>query len=366
MKNRILIVDDAYINRELLKEMLSENYEILEAENGKEALDIVENEKHINGILLDLVMPVMDGFELLEELKKTDIMDKIPVMIISSEMTAQNENRCFNYGVFDFIGRPFKLQIVQKRVENMIKIYDYKNHLEDRVRAQTEVLRKANEKLKKRNKDIMDMLGTIVEFRNLESGEHIKRVKEYTRVLAEYFSVKYPEYDLTRDKINNIVEASALHDLGKVCIPDRILLKPGKLTDEEFAYMKTHTTRGCELLNSVNIDWNEELIKTCYEIIRHHHEKYDGNGYPDGLKGDEILISAQLVSLADVYDALINERCYKAAFSKEEAYNMIINGKCGQFSPKLLEAFEHVREQFENFDEKKQRVTINSYPDIKG
>lgn len=353
MKNRILIVDDAYINRELLKEMLSENYEILEAENGKEALDIVKNEKHINGILLDLVMPVMDGFELLEELKKTDIMDKIPVMIISSEMTAQNENRCFNYGVFDFIGRPFKLQIVQKRVENMIKIYDYKNHLEDRVRAQTEVLRKANEKLKKRNKDIMDMLGTIVEFRNLESGEHIKRVKEYTRVLAEYFSVKYPEYDLTRDKINNIVEASALHDLGKICIPDRILLKPGKLTDEEFAYMKTHTTRGCELLNSVNIDWDEELIKTCYEIIRHHHEKYDGNGYPDGLKGDEIPISAQLVSLADVYDALINERCYKAAFSKEEAYNMIINGKCGQFSPKLLEAFEHVREQFENFDEKK-------------
>ena len=306
MKNRILIVDDAYINRELLKEMLSENYEILEAENGKEALDIVENEKHINGILLDLVMPVMDGFELLEELKKTDIMDKIPVMIISSEMTAQNENRCFNYGVFDLIGRPFKLQI-----------------------------------------------GTIVEFRNLESGEHIKRVKEYTRVLAEYFSVKYPEYDLTRDKINNIVEASALHDLGKICIPDRILLKPGKLTDEEFAYMKTHTTRGCELLNSVNIDWDEELIKTCYEIIRHHHEKYDGNGYPDGLKGDEIPISAQLVSLADVYDALINERCYKAAFSKEEAYDMIINGKCGQFSPKLLEAFEHVREQFENFDEKK-------------
>ena len=334
MKNRILIVDDAYINRELLKEMLSENYEILEAENGKEALDIVENEKHINGILLDLVMPVMDGFELLEELKKTD---KIPVMIISSEMTAQNENRCFNYGVFDFIGRPFKLQIVQKRVENMIKIYDYKNHLEDRVRAQTEVLRKANEKLKKRNKDIMDMLGTIVEFRNLESGEHIKRVKEYTRVLAEYFSVKYPEYDLTRDKINNIVEASALHDLGKICIPDRILLKPGKLTDEEFAYMKTHTTRGCELLNSVNIDWDEELIKTCYEIIRHHHEKYDGTGYPDGLKGEEIPLAARVIGVADAYDAMASKRSYRDVLPQKVVREEIAKGSGTQFDPVIVE-----------------------------
>ena len=339
MKNRILIVDDAYINRELLKEMLSENYEILEAENGKEALDIVENEKHINGILLDLVMPVMDGFELLEELKKTDIMDKIPVMIISSEMTAQNENRCFNYGVFDFIGRPFKLQIVQKRVENMIKIYDYKNHLEDRVRAQTEVLRKANEKLKKRNKDIMDMLGTIVEFRNLESGEHIKRVKEYTRVLAEYFSVKYPEYDLTRDKINNIVEASALHDLGKICIPDRILLKPGKLTDEEFAYMKTHTTRGCELLNSVNIDWDEELIKTCYEIIRHHHEKYDGNGYPGRLKGEEIPYFARIAAFADTFDAMTSRRSYRGPIDIEHVKEEIKRCEGTQFDPQIAEVF---------------------------
>ena len=339
MKNRILIVDDAYINRELLKEMLSENYEILEAENGKEALDIVENEKHINGILLDLVMPVMDGFELLEELKKTDIMDKIPVMIISSEMTAQNENRCFNYGVFDFIGRPFKLQIVQKRVENMIKIYDYKNHLEDRVRAQTEVLRKANEKLKKRNKDIMDMLGTIVEFRNLESGEHIKRVKEYTRVFAEYFSVKYPEYDLTRDKINNIVEASALHDLGKICIPDRILLKPGKLTDEEFAYMKTHTTRGCELLNSVNIDWDEELIKTCYEIIRHHHEKYDGTGYPGKLAGENIPYLARIASIADSFDAMTSKRAYRDSLPIDIVISEFEKFRGTQFDPNIDDVF---------------------------
>ena len=349
MKNRILIVDDAYINRELLKEMLSENYEILEAENGKEALDIVENEKHINGILLDLVMPVMDGFELLEELKKTDIMDKIPVMIISSEMTAQNENRCFNYGVFDFIGRPFKLQIVQKRVENMIKIYDYKNHLEDRVRAQTEVLRKANEKLKKRNKDIMDMLGTIVEFRNLESGEHIKRVKEYTRVLAEYFSVKYPEYDLTRDKINNIVEASALHDLGKICIPDRILLKPGKLTDEEFAYMKTHTTRGCELLNSVNIDWNEELIKICYEIIRHHHEKYDGTGYPSMLSGNDIPYLARITSVADTFDAMTSKRSYRDSLPLETVIAEFKRCRGTQFDPELDDVFLDILEN--HYDE---------------
>lgn len=354
MKKKILIVDDAYINRELLKEMLKEEYDIVEASDGKEALAIIGTGDGIDGILLDLIMPVMDGFEVLEEMSEKGLMKKIPIMIISSETSTKNENECFQYGVFDFIGRPFKTSIVRKRVQNMINIYGYKNHLEERVQEQTAVLKhayetlsKQAEKLSKMNKDILDVLGTIVEFRNLESGEHIRRVKGYTRILAEGFSEMYPEYKLTPEFVDVIVEASALHDLGKISIPDKILLKPGKLTKDEFDYMKSHTIRGCELLDSVHIEWDDILKATCYDIIRHHHERFDGNGYPDRLKGDDIPISAQLVSLADVYDALINERCYKDAISKATAYHMIINGDCGVFSPKLMEVFRTVREKFE-------------------
>lgn len=273
MRYKILIVDDSYINRELLKEMLKDEYDILEAENGKKALEMIEHKEQIDGILLDLIMPEINGFGVIEELSKKGIMKKVPVMIISSEISAENENICFKYGVFDFIGRPFKTSIVRKRVQNMINIYVYKNHLEQQVQEQTAVLRKAYEKLEKQkerveklNKDILDMLGTIVEFRNLESGEHIMRVKGYTKILAEKFKELYPEYNLTDETIDNIVEASALHDLGKISIPDKILLKPGKLTKEEFEYMKLHTVKGCELIQAVNLEQSEELKQICYDI----------------------------------------------------------------------------------------------------
>ena len=358
MKHRILIVDDAELNREMLKDILEDEYDVLEADNGKTALEVIEKEQEqIHAILLDLVMPIMDGFEVLTALKERKIIGKIPVLVISGENTSQNEKKCFDYGVSDFIARPFNAALVKLRVQNMVNHYEYKNRLEEKVEEQTAVLRKAYEKLQiqaqkleKRNQEIIDMLGTIVEYRNLESGEHIQRVKGYTRILAEHFSKQYPEYGLTKDMIDSIVAASALHDLGKIAIPDSILLKPGRLTKDEFEYMKSHTIRGCEILEAMKVEWNLAMKTLSLEIIRHHHERYDGNGYPDKLKGDEIPISAQLVSLADVYDALINERCYKDAYSKEQAFHMIVSGECGVFSPKLMEAFRNVRQQFEELN----------------
>lgn len=223
MRYKILIVDDAYINRELLKEILRDDYDILEAENGKEALEIIEKEaENINAVLLDLIMPVMDGFEVLERMQSKKILDKIPVLVISGETRMQIEKKCFDYGVSDFIGRPYKTALVQKRVENMVKQYVYKNQLEDKVADQTNVLRKAYEKLQqqakmleKRNQDMIDMLGTIVEYRNLESGEHIQRVKGYTRILAEDFARNYPEYELTPDMIHNDIVNIGLHFFHK-------------------------------------------------------------------------------------------------------------------------------------------------------
>ena len=355
MKNKILIVDDAIMNRDILKEILKDTYDILEAEDGKAALEILDAEKYeISAILLDLIMPVMDGFEVLKELNARNMIEKIPVLIISGENSTQNEQRCFELGIADFIGKPFNARLVRKRVQNAAEHYANRNELEAKVEEQTNVLRKAYrtlksqaEQLKRRNQDIIEILGTVVEYRNLESGEHVKRVGEYTRILAESFMVEYPEYDLTQDKIDVIVSASALHDIGKITISDSILLKPGRLTKDEFEYMKSHTTRGCELLESMKNVLDPKYEKVSSEICRHHHERFDGKGYPDGLEGDAIPLSAQLVSVADVYDALVNERCYKDAFSPEEAFRMIVNGECGVFSPRLMEVFRKVRPQFE-------------------
>ncbi len=360
-KKRLLIVDDSEMNRELLVDMLNDEYDILQADNGQSGLEVLEEVKYdVAAILLDIVMPVMDGFEFLGILADRKVMDKVPVLVISGENSVQNEKKCFDAGVNDFIARPFNVDLVKKRVENAVNHYLYKNKLEEKVEEQTSTLRRAYitlkaqaEKLEKSNQDIIEMLGTVVEFRNLESGEHVQRVKGYTRILARKFSEQYPEYGLDKEMIDTIVLASTLHDLGKIAIPDSILLKPGKLTNDEFEYMKSHTIRGCELLDTMNNNWNPTYKKVCYEIIRHHHEKYDGRGYPDGLKGEDIPISAQLVSLADVYDALVSERCYKAAYTREEAYHMIINGECGVFSPKLMEVFRQVKHEFEQFFESK-------------
>lgn len=356
MRKKILIVDDVDINRDLLRAILEEDYTVVEADNGKKALEIIYSMKEeLAAVLLDLIMPEMDGFQVLEELnRRREIIGRVPVLIISGEASVEVENKCLELGISDFIGKPFNNMVVKKRVRNVVNFFDSKNLLEEKVAEQTAILREANitlkaqaEQLKKRNQEIIDLLGTVVEYRNLESGEHIQRVKGYTKILAECFMREYPEYSLTQDKINIIVSASALHDIGKITIPDSILQKPGKLTKDEYEYMKSHTTKGCELLDAIKSEWDEEYKKVSYEIIRHHHERYDGRGYPDGLSGEAIPIPAQLVSVADVYDALVNERCYKDAYSADEAFKMITEGQCGVFSPKLMECFRKVRGDFE-------------------
>ncbi len=355
MRTKVLVVDDKELNREILKECLEDTYEILTAGNGADALDIIEDEMDsLCVILLDLLMPVLDGFGVLKELKRRDLLKKIPVIVISSDNSLDSETKCFDYGVSDFIIKPFNELKIKLRVGNVVDLFAYKNNLEDKVAEQTATLQKQYKKLKQQaeqlaasNQKILDFLGTVVESRNHESGQHINRVKSYTEILANQMMRDCPEYGLDEHIIQVMVGASALHDVGKIAIPDSILLKPGKLTDEEFEIMKTHTIRGCEILDNIEGAWNDEYAKMSYEICRYHHEKYDGKGYPEGLVGDEIPIAAQIVAVADVYDALVNDRVYKAAFPKETAYSMIINGECGQFSPKLMTAFTKVKEKFE-------------------
>lgn len=365
MDKKILVVDDMEMNRELLNEMLQNQYDVMLAPNGKCAIEMLHQyADELSVVLLDLIMPEMDGFGVLDIMQRENIIHKLPVIVISGDTSTEAEGRCFDFGVSDFIQKPFNASIVRRRVKNVISLFTYQNQLEATVEKQTEELRRQNQmlrqqadRLRETNIKIIDILGNVVESRNLESGEHVKRVKGFTRILGYQLMKDYAEYGLTPERVDMIAEASALHDVGKIAIPDNVLLKPGRLTDEEFDLMKTHTTKGCDILNNIEGIWEDDYREASYEICRHHHERYDGRGYPDGLQGEDIPLSAQIVSVADVYDALVSERCYKKAFSKEEAFHMIQEGKCGTFSPKLMEAFRHAKEDFEKL------ADSNSHPE---
>jgi len=343
MRKIALIVDDVELNRELLGDMLEDSFDILEASDGTEALALIqENLDRIAVILLDLIMPETDGYTVLNEMREKGWLSTIPVLIISSE-DVEAERVCFEMGATDYVRKPFDERIVRRRVKNNSELFMYKNQLEEKVEEQTKTLKRSNEILKAQakqlesnNENIIEILGAAVEARNMESGQHVKRVKNYTAIIAEEIMNTCPEYGLTEEINMLIAGASPLHDIGKMCIPDSILLKPGKLTPEEWDTMKTHTTKGEEILATLEDKWDKSYYEYSRQIIRHHHERYDGRGYPDGLVGDEIPIAAQIVSLADVYDALINDRPYKKAFSKETAREMILNGECGAFNEKIL------------------------------
>lgn len=334
MKKGILIVDDVEINREILTDIFCDKFEVLVAEDGYEALKIYEERKSdILAILLDIYMPKMDGIEVLERMGKSNL-NQVPVLMITADNSYDDENTCLQLGATDFIRKPFSSALVKTRVENSIKLFGYKKHLEDKVEMQ-------KKKISETNRAIVEMLGNLVESRNLESGAHVQRVSGYTNILANIMMEDYPESGLTPENIEIITSAAALHDVGKIAISDSILLKPGRLTKEEFEIMKTHTTLGSEYIKSIESGiFDEEYAQTSYEIARYHHERFDGRGYPEGLKEDEIPISAQLVSVADVYDALIEERCYKQPIPNAQAFAMIVNGECGTFSPKLIECFK--------------------------
>lgn len=344
---KVLVVDDVALNRELLEDFLQEaGMQTVSAADGVEALEILKKDC-VQVILTDVVMPRMDGFALLRYLKQSPEYWDIPVIIISGQNETATEVHSLEQGANDFIHKPFVRQVVVQRVKNAGQLFLHKKSLEELVELQTHELREQTRKIQRNNEKIIDILGTVVEYRNLESGEHIHRVKQFTSLLAASLRELYPEMGVTQEQAEKIVAASPLHDLGKITIPDSIMLKPGRFTPEEFELMKAHTTNGAEMLQRIKGAWDAEYARLCYEICRYHHERYDGKGYPDGLKGDQIPISAQLVSVADVYDALVSRRVYKDAYSPEQAYEMIMSGQCGVFSPWLLQCFRHARAGFE-------------------
>ena len=337
MKQQILIVDDSDMNRALLSEMLKDEFRILEASNGKECMELlVQYGTGISLVLLDIVMPDIDGIEVLRRMNNNGWTADIPVIMISSDDSDVQIRKAYDMGASDYICRPYDAKVVYQRVMNIIKLFAKQRRL---ISFITEQYREGE----KNNRMMVNILSQIVEFRNGESGLHVLHINTLTEMLLAELVHKTDRYRLTKNDCECIVTASSLHDIGKIGIDEKILNKHGKLTDAEYAVMKQHTVIGEHILENLKQYQDEPFMKTAMQICRWHHERYDGRGYPDGLKGDEIPVSAQVVALADVYDALVSERVYKKAFSHEQAMQMIMNGECGAFAPLLLECLEDIQ-----------------------
>ena len=345
-RQRVLIVDDAKLNRDILKEILGETYNYLEAENGNQAIQMLGENLGIDLMLLDINMPQMNGFEVLKIMKRSQCIAETPVIMISSEDDVDTMRKAYELGITDYITRPFDSVIVKKRVQNTLGLYANQKHLINVVYDQVYE--------KEENNNIMiRILSNVLGSRNSESREHILHIKTATEMMLRQLVKITDAYPLTEADISLITTASSLHDIGKIRIQEEILNKPGRLTDEEFKIMKTHSELGEAIIKDMDFPQDHPLVRTAWEICRWHHERWDGKGYPDGLKGEEIPISAQVVSIVDVYDALTSERCYKKAFDHDTAIQMILDGQCGQFNPILLKCLKELSIQLSKMSGKK-------------
>ena len=336
-KSTILIVDDSELNRTVLADILGDEYNFIEAENGARAIELLRTHTDIDLILLDMVMPEMNGFDVLIAMNNNRQIEDIPVVMISAENGIEHIERAYDLGVTDYISRPFDCMVVRRRVVNALIL----------AAKQKRLMRLAAEQIyekEKNNQMMISILSHIMEFRNGESGLHVHHINVLTSMLLERLVQKTDRYHLSWSDQLMITTASALHDIGKMGIDENILNKPGRLTKEEFEEMKKHTLIGASMLKSLELYQDEKLVQIAYQICRWHHERYDGKGYPDGLKGEEIPIAAQVVSIADVYDALTSERVYKSAYTHEKAIEMILNGECGTFSPLMLECLLDIKD----------------------
>ncbi len=344
-RNTILISDDDEENRAFLKKLFEANYETAVTANGREAMEyLMVHQKDVAVILLDMHMPVVDGRALLKVLHQKGVTKRIPIVMMTTSEDESLVKECYENGAVDFVLKPFIPEIVYGRVKNTLSLFHSKSQLESIISQQTAQIKEKNKELKSTNDRLMELVGSITEFRNMESNGHIKKIKAISHILAEALGRYYPaDYNLPPERIEIIESASALHDIGMIAISDTILLKPGKLTADEFEVIKSHTTRGCEILDQIKELQSKESVEISYNIVRHHHEKYDGSGYPDHLAGEDIPIEAQIVSLADVYDSLISDRSYRDAFDMDKAYAMIMQGDAGVFSEKMLDCFAKAR-----------------------
>ncbi|MCR4851601.1 MAG: response regulator [Lachnospiraceae bacterium] len=353
MRDTIIIVESNEDVREILDEMFSEKYSVVTYEDGFEAGNkIPEFKDRLAGIIVDTEVPTVGGIDVTSKLLQDPAFATIPIVIVSPDGSLKNEKLAYKAGATDFFKIPFDSELLKRKMLKYMDLYSVREQLNE-LKKHSASQQPVSEApmYKKMHENLMELVGRIIEMRNPENENHLRRLKGLVKIMARKTMELYPEYGLTEEKINIIVSAVALHNIGMAAIPDSVLLKPGRLTNEEYEFMKSHTLRGIEALDWTKDAWPREYDDVIRKMVRSHHEKYDGGGYPDGLKGDDIPIEAQLISIADTYDALVNDRVYKKAYPKDVAANMINVGDCGVFPPKMLEVFKNCRPDLEKWEE---------------
>lgn len=366
MSEKILVYDEKIEVRKEIADLLSDEYEIVETADYDDLIKKMTDPAINPAVLVvSITYPDAKGATIIEKVAGTGLADVVPIIAISERDNKIVERKVYLLGVYDYMFKPLDAVLVHARLRNAVHLHEKSAGLQSKVKTQDATLNKQlmllqmqAAELQKSNNAIIEILGTVVECRNLENGDHVRRVKAFTHGLAKTMMDNYPDYKLTAKKVETIASASALHDVGKIAIPDSILLKPGKLTDAEFDLMKSHTIRGEEILDTIKDSWDKDYAETCADICRHHHERYDGRGYPDKLVGDNISVGAQCAALADVYDVLVSERVYKAAYTPKEAFDMIVRGETGTFSPKLIECLKKRRDDFEEIVRKSKEADV--------
>ncbi|MCR4654616.1 MAG: HD domain-containing protein [Lachnospiraceae bacterium] len=364
MNEKVLVYDEKLENRREIADILSDEYDVIESGDYDDVIKkLTDAAVSPTVLIVNITFPDAKGLSVIEKVVSEGLAEVVPIVAMSDRDNKIAERKCYLLGAYDYMFKPYDELVVRARIRNASNLYHKSFGLQTKVKnqdvtlnKQLMLLQKQAAELQKSNNAIIEILGTVVECRNLENGDHVKRVKDFTYGLAKNMMDMYPEYKLTVKKVETMASASALHDVGKIAIPDSILLKPGKLTNDEFDMMKSHTIRGEEIIDQIKDAWDKEYAEHCADICRHHHERFDGRGYPDRLRGDNISIGAQCVALADVYDVLVSERVYKAAYTPEEAFHMIVNGEAGTFSPKLLESFRKCKDSFEEIVKKSKEA----------
>lgn len=351
-QNTLLIVDDDGINRAILENIFSGDYAIAEAEDGWTGLQaILAAPDRLCAVLLEAVMPELDGLQVLRCLHEAGVLQRLPVFLITAEASDSVLREAYGFGVMDVISKPVVPYVVRRRVQSVIELFQARRRLSRTVETQQEELLHQAKEIILLNQGMVEALAAAIEFRSEESGDHVRRIHDITRHLLTATEMGA---GMSPDQIEEIALASILHDVGKIAVPDAILNKPGRLTPEEFEVMKTHTVQGAALLGRIPQLRRHASYRYARDIARHHHERWDGRGYPDGLRGDDISIWAQVVSLADVYDALSCKRVYKDAFPREQVLEMIRSGACGTFNPRLLDSFFSVEETLSKLYQKEK------------
>ena len=333
----ILVASETDSVCDWIYETLSDDYNIMEVNDASSAIKkLASRAKDIYVVVIDADMNNQDAFLIMEEMNHNENLENIPVIALCSQDDEALFEKCYGYGVVDVISMPTSKTKMRFSIKRAGKILESDTQTKERSNAETEDIEK---KLDKLSVDMMYMIGTIVEFKGM-GNLHIKRVKEITKVICDAMRAYFPECNLTDEDCMLITDASSLHDIGKVLVPDSIIMKPLKLTNEEFEVVKSHTTKGCDILSEIKQFQSEKLYNYCYEVCRYHHERYDGKGYPEGLRGENIPLSAQIVSIADAFDALTTSNTYRKAIPFDKAYSMVLNGECGMFSPRILQVFK--------------------------